>query len=95
MLNNVAATTYPAQARGTGVGYMLGLGRIGGILGPVVAGSLIAATGNSSILFIVTGIGAFLAMGGVALTRKDGAPSLTSDRDGLPRAGLEGAVPPS
>jgi AAHS family 4-hydroxybenzoate transporter-like MFS transporter len=95
MLNNVAATTYPAQARGTGVGYMLGLGRIGGILGPVVAGSLIAATGNSSILFIVAGIGAFLAMGGVALTKKDGASSSASDRDGLPRAGLEGAVPPS
>ncbi|HEY1700424.1 MAG TPA: MFS transporter [Trebonia sp.] len=79
MLNNVAAATYPAHARGTGVGYMLGLGRIGGILGPVVAGSLIAATGNSSVLFIVAGIGGFLAMGGVALTR-NGSPSASTVR---------------
>jgi AAHS family 4-hydroxybenzoate transporter-like MFS transporter len=81
MLNNVAAATYPAHARGTGVGYMLGLGRIGGILGPVAAGSLIAATGNSSVLFIVAGIGGFLAMGGVALTRND-SPSAAAGANG-------------
>lgn len=95
MLNNVAATTYPAQARGTGVGYMLGLGRIGGILGPLVAGSLIAAAGNSSILFIVAGVGAFLAMGGVALTKNGAISSSASDHDGLPQAGLEDVASPS
>jgi AAHS family 4-hydroxybenzoate transporter-like MFS transporter len=42
-LNAVSATLYPTPARATGVGWALGVGRFGAIVGPFVAGSLMAA----------------------------------------------------
>ena len=40
-LNSLAAYIYPTHARSTGVGWALGIGRIGSILGPVVGGMLL------------------------------------------------------
>src|SRR5205807_682448 len=40
-VNALAATYYPTNLRSTGVGSGLGVGRIGGIAGPYVAGALI------------------------------------------------------
>jgi MFS transporter, AAHS family, 4-hydroxybenzoate transporter len=42
-LNAVSATLYPTPARATGVGWALGVGRFGAIVGPFAAGSLMAA----------------------------------------------------
>ncbi|MCI2416371.1 MFS transporter [Saccharopolyspora sp. K220] len=56
-LNNVTAMSYPVNARSTGVGYMLGVGRLGGILGPYICGALPGA----SVVFIATTIAGFLA----------------------------------
>lgn len=42
-LNAVSATLYPTAARATGVGWALGVGRFGAIVGPFAAGSLMAA----------------------------------------------------
>lgn len=42
--NAMAAEVYPTEARSTGVGWALGIGRIGSILGPVVGGMLVGAT---------------------------------------------------
>jgi AAHS family 4-hydroxybenzoate transporter-like MFS transporter len=41
-LNGFAAAVYPADRRSTGVGWALGVGRLGGILGPVVGGLLLS-----------------------------------------------------
>lgn len=41
-LNALAGSSYPTFIRATGVGWALGIGRIGSILGPVVGGVLIA-----------------------------------------------------
>lgn len=41
-LNALAGSSYPTFIRSTGVGWALGIGRIGSILGPVVGGVLIA-----------------------------------------------------
>jgi AAHS family 4-hydroxybenzoate transporter-like MFS transporter len=42
-ISAAAASMYPTSARGTGVGWAVGVGRIGSIVGPTVGGSLIAA----------------------------------------------------
>ena len=42
-LNAVSATLYPTAARATGVGWALGVGRFGAIVGPLAAGTLMAA----------------------------------------------------
>jgi AAHS family 4-hydroxybenzoate transporter-like MFS transporter len=41
-LNGFAAAIYPAGTRSTGVGWALGVGRLGGIAGPIVGGLLLA-----------------------------------------------------
>src|SRR6266850_743705 len=39
-LNALAATYYPTYLRSTGVGWCLGIGRVGAIVGPLFAGEL-------------------------------------------------------
>jgi MFS transporter, AAHS family, 4-hydroxybenzoate transporter len=41
-MNAFAAAIYPTAIRSTGVGWALGIGRLGSILGPVMGGMLIA-----------------------------------------------------
>jgi len=41
--NAIAAAQYPTAIRATGVGWALGVGRIGAIVGPLVGGGLLAA----------------------------------------------------
>jgi AAHS family 4-hydroxybenzoate transporter-like MFS transporter len=62
LLNNICAITYPVQARGTGEGLMLGVGRIGGILGPYLGGALLGAFGGTSVLFVAVAVAAALAV---------------------------------
>jgi MFS transporter, AAHS family, 4-hydroxybenzoate transporter len=42
-LNALAASFYPTSMRSTGVGWALGVGRVGSIVGPVLAGALLTA----------------------------------------------------
>ncbi len=41
-LNGFCASIYPAATRSTGIGWALGVGRLGGIVGPIVGGALLA-----------------------------------------------------
>ncbi|HTR87057.1 MAG TPA: MFS transporter [Reyranella sp.] len=41
-LNGYAAALYPPEVRSTGIGWALGVGRLGGIVGPVIGGALLA-----------------------------------------------------
>jgi AAHS family 4-hydroxybenzoate transporter-like MFS transporter len=50
-LNALAATYYPTDLRSTGIGAALGVGRFGAILGPVVAGALLARQWTGQELF--------------------------------------------
>ena len=54
-MNAVTASFYPAEVRSTGVGWALGVGRIGSITGPLVGGSLMKAgwEGTSPVLFAI------------------------------------------
>ncbi len=40
-LNGFVASVYPAGTRSTGIGWALGVGRLGGIAGPIVGGVLL------------------------------------------------------
>jgi MFS family permease len=62
MLNNTCAMTYPVNARGTGTGYMLGVGRLGGILGPYIGGALLGVFGTADVLFYAAAAAAVLTM---------------------------------
>jgi MFS transporter, AAHS family, 4-hydroxybenzoate transporter len=47
----LAAVFYPASMRSTGVGWALGIGRIGGILGPIVIGAALSAEWSAGAVF--------------------------------------------
>jgi AAHS family 4-hydroxybenzoate transporter-like MFS transporter len=49
----LAAVFYPAEVRSTGVGWALGIGRIGGILGPIMLGAALTAGWTSAMAFYV------------------------------------------
>jgi MFS family permease len=62
MLNNTCAMIYPVQSRGTGIGYMLGVGRLGGILGPYIGGVVLSSFGSTDSLFVVAAVAGVLTM---------------------------------
>jgi AAHS family 4-hydroxybenzoate transporter-like MFS transporter len=76
-LNAVTASFYPTQVRATGVGYALGFGRIGSIVGPLVGGALVAAHWTPTALFAASAtpsLVAALALAGLlAVRRRAGA----------------------
>lgn len=47
----LAASTYPAEVRATGIGWAIGIGRSGAIVGPYLGGQLMAAQVSLPILF--------------------------------------------
>jgi AAHS family 4-hydroxybenzoate transporter-like MFS transporter len=49
--NALAAISYPTQVRSTGVGWATGIGRIGSIIGPSLAGVLVGFTGSTQSIF--------------------------------------------
>jgi benzoate transport len=49
----VAARLYPPEIRSTGVGWALGVGRIGAVLGPIVGGILVGANLPIAIIFAI------------------------------------------
>jgi AAHS family 4-hydroxybenzoate transporter-like MFS transporter len=60
-INALAATYYPASLRSTGVGWSLGVGRLGSILGPVMGGVLIGAQWPNSWVFMAAAVPAFIS----------------------------------
>ncbi len=59
--NVLAAVYYPTAIRATGVGWALGIGRIGSIVGPVIGGLLIQLKWDNKALFLAAALPAFLA----------------------------------
>jgi MFS family permease len=64
-LYGVAAKIYPTGIRSTGIGWAIGLGRLGAVVGPAIAGYLIAAGFNMSANFfffaVPMAIGGYIA----------------------------------
>jgi AAHS family 4-hydroxybenzoate transporter-like MFS transporter len=60
-INVLSAVIYPTAVRSTGVGWALGVGRVGAIIGPVVGGMLIAAHVPARSMFFMIAIPALVA----------------------------------
>jgi MFS transporter, AAHS family, 4-hydroxybenzoate transporter len=60
-VNSLAAVYYPTYLRSTGIGSSLGFGRIGAILGPVIAGILIQRQWAPRELFYAASVPAFIS----------------------------------
>lgn len=63
----VAAKLYPTRIRSTGIGWAIGLGRFGAVVGPAIAGYLIAAGLDMSANYIVFAVP--MAIGGILAWR--------------------------
>ncbi|HTI67078.1 MAG TPA: MFS transporter [Caulobacteraceae bacterium] len=59
--NAVAATSYPTEIRSTGVGWALGVGRVGSIVGPLLAGVLTTMHVAPRDIFFLTAVPALVA----------------------------------
>ena len=66
-LYSAAAKAYPTAIRSTGIGWSIGLGRFGAVVGPAVAGYLIAAGIDMSANYIIFAVP--MALGGLIAFR--------------------------
>jgi MFS transporter, AAHS family, 4-hydroxybenzoate transporter len=60
-MNSLAAMYYPTALRSTGIGWCLGVGRVGAIIGPVIAGELLTLKWPTSSLFLAAAVPALIA----------------------------------
>jgi AAHS family 4-hydroxybenzoate transporter-like MFS transporter len=89
-LNALSGTIYPTFMRATGAGWGLGVGRVGSIIGPVVAGVLIGAgVARPTLLFLTAIPFFFCALALFALTiakrnqdERSGTPAPTLGKAG-------------
>ena len=59
--NALSATFYPTAIRSTGVGWALGIGRVGSIVGPLVGGIMLARQMGSESVFVAAAVPALCA----------------------------------
>jgi AAHS family benzoate transporter-like MFS transporter len=78
---------YPAAARGTALGLTLGLGRIGGVAGPLLVGVLVTSSiGSTGTMIVFAGVGVVAAALVAAVPRsRAAAGGEVSDRPSGPR----------
>jgi AAHS family benzoate transporter-like MFS transporter len=55
LAHTYVSTYYPQSMRSTAMGFAFGLGRFGGILGPLMAGVLLSFKADLSVIFIILG----------------------------------------
>jgi AAHS family 4-hydroxybenzoate transporter-like MFS transporter len=78
-VNALAGHFYPTTLRSTGIGWSLGIGRIGSVIGPLIGGQLIALNWSNASLFHAAAVpvlcSALLVIALAAATRQRGRPS--------------------
>jgi AAHS family 4-hydroxybenzoate transporter-like MFS transporter len=68
-LNALAAAFYPTMMRATGVGWALGIGRLGAIVSPLIAGAILAAAWPAAGFFVAAALPLFVCAAAVVLMR--------------------------
>jgi AAHS family 4-hydroxybenzoate transporter-like MFS transporter len=79
IINGLAASIYPTAVRSTGVGWALGIGRIGSIIGPVVGGMIIALKWSNTSIFLTGAIPAIFAALAVVFMTAQGPKEVTKE----------------
>jgi AAHS family 4-hydroxybenzoate transporter-like MFS transporter len=79
-LNALSATLYPTSARASGVGWALGIGRFGAILGPLIVGTLMFSGASAAhVIWLAAlptlGCAAVIALLRLAVMRQQEAPA--------------------
>jgi AAHS family benzoate transporter-like MFS transporter len=82
LANSYVSQYYPSSIRSTGLGWALGIGRIGGIVGPLLGGFLLASTLSLQLNFIVFALPGVIAALAVFLI--DRQPKKLTVSDGQP-----------
>ena len=67
-LNVLAAMYYPTAMRSTGVGWALGIGRVGAIVGPLIGGAMLELQWTPREIFLAGALPAFIAAATVILS---------------------------
>src|ERR1700730_10554081 len=70
-INVIAAAIYPTSIRSTGLGWALGIGRIGSIVGPIVGGILLSRGASVANLFLLIAIPGLVGAAAVFQLRSD------------------------
>jgi MFS transporter, AAHS family, 4-hydroxybenzoate transporter len=66
-LNTISAIFYPTAIRATGVGWALGVGRIGAVIGPLVGGVLVGAHFSVPVVILATVVPAVIGIVAIVL----------------------------
>lgn len=73
--NALASMTYPVAIRATGLGWALGVGRIGSIVGPTVVGLMLASAADARAVYLWCLVPISVGIVAVALLQRQRAPA--------------------
>jgi AAHS family 4-hydroxybenzoate transporter-like MFS transporter len=94
--NALAAAFYPTSVRASGVGWALGIGRIGSIIGPLVGGALLSAKWSTASVFGAAAAAALCAaLAAFSLSRLAGLGGSGEDAADRPASYQEAGLRPS
>jgi benzoate transport len=68
-LYTLAPSLYPASVRSTGVGWGIGIGRIGAIIAPLITGALLDASWSAVQLYLAAGVVVLISAAAVGMIR--------------------------
>lgn len=83
-MGGLAAMFYPTSGRSSGVAWMYGVGRIGGILGPIAGGMLLRTSTGAASFFTVVMVTVLVPAGALWIKRRAAARGAAERGDGMP-----------
>jgi AAHS family 4-hydroxybenzoate transporter-like MFS transporter len=69
-VNALASMTYPVPMRSTGLGWALGIGRVGSIVGPTIGGIMLATAHDPRSVYLVCIAPSVIGIAAVALLKR-------------------------
>jgi len=77
-VNALASMTYPVAMRSTGLGWALGIGRVGSIVGPTIGGIMLASTHDPRSVYLVCIAPCVVGIAAVALLKWRASAPITA-----------------